>query len=74
VLRESLPLEERIVPRKRGIVDVFLVIVAAALVMSPSFLASIELRRLGIGLPIVAISSLALFLIGVFLLVRTLKD
>jgi len=66
--------EEGIVPRKRGIADVFMVIIAAVLVVSPSFLASIELRRLSIGLPIVAISSLALFLIGVFLLVRILKD
>ena len=54
--------------------DVFLGMVAAALIMSPSFLASILMRRFSIGLPIVAILSLALFLIGVFLIVRLLKD
>ena len=58
----------------RGVRDVILAIVAAALVMSPSYLARIELSRFNFQLPMIAVSSFALFVIGVFLLLKTLKD
>jgi len=54
--------------------DVAIVILAAALVMIPSFVGRIELNRLKIPVSIAAITALALFLVGIFLLTRTLKD
>ena len=58
----------------RGVRDVILAIVGAALVMSPSYLARIELNQFNFQLPMVAVSSLALFVIGVFLLLGVMKD
>ena len=58
----------------RGVRDVILAIVGAALVMSPSYLARIELNQFNFQLPMIAVSSLALFVIGVFLLLRVMKD
>ena len=54
--------------------DVGLAIVAAALIMSPSYLSRILLHRLNIDVSILAVMSLALFLVGVFLLVKVLRD
>jgi hypothetical protein len=54
--------------------DVILAIVGAALVMSPSYLARIELNQFNFQLPMIAVSSFALFVIGVFLLLKALKD
>ena len=58
----------------RGVRDVILTIVGAALVMSPSYLARIELNQFNFQLPMIAVSSFALFVIGVFLLLKALKD
>ena len=58
----------------RGVRDVILAIVGAALVMSPSYLARIELNQFNFQLPMIAVSSFALFVIGVFLLLKALKD
>lgn len=54
--------------------DVVMLVVVAALIMSPSFLASVLLNRLRLDFSIVALGALALFLVGVFLLLRVLKD
>lgn len=54
--------------------DAVFVILAAALVMSPGYLASIVLHRLNLDIALVVIISLALFLSGIFLLLRVLKD
>jgi len=67
-------LAEKTQSGNRGVRDVILAIVAAALVMSPSYLARIELSRFNFQLPMIAVSSFALFVIGVFLLLKTLKD
>ncbi len=48
--------------------------VAAALMMSPSYLANIAFHRIKLDISIAAVGALALFLIGVFLLLRVLKD
>jgi hypothetical protein len=61
-------------PRKRGVRDAVIALLAAALIMAPSYLASIMESRLKIDISIVAVMSLAIFLVGVFLLVRLLKD
>ena len=60
--------------RKRGPLDVALIIIAAGLVMSPSYLAGIVLRRLNLDISIVAIMSLTLFLIGVLVLWKVFRD
>ena len=52
----------------------FLVIVAAALMFSPTFIARIVDHRLGADISIVAVMSLALFLVGTFLLLKVLKS
>ncbi len=54
--------------------DVALVVVGAALIMSPSYLSRIISHRLSIDFSILAVMSLALFLVGVFLLLRVLRD
>ncbi len=62
------------VQRKRGLRDVALVVVAAALIMSPSYLSRIISHRLSIDFSILAVMSLGLFLVGVFLLLKVLRD
>jgi hypothetical protein len=52
----------------------FLVIVAAALMFSPTFIARIVYHRLGADISIVAVMSLVLFLVGTFLLLKVLKS
>jgi uncharacterized membrane protein len=54
--------------------QVFLVIVAAALMLSPTFIARIAYYRLGADISIAAIMALALFLVGTFILLRVVKE
>jgi hypothetical protein len=61
-------------PRKRGVRDVIVGILSAAMIMSPAYLAEILMSRLRIEISLAAIVSLGIFLVGVFLLVRLLKD
>ncbi len=65
---------ENKVQRKRGMRDVLLAVVAAVLIMSPSYLSRIVIHRLNVDMSILAVMSLALFLVGVFLLLRVLRD
>ena len=60
--------------KKRGFLDVLLVLVAAALIMSPSYLSLLLLHRLKVDVSIVAVIALALFLVGAFLLVKIVKE
>ena len=60
--------------KKRGFRDVLLVLVAAALIMSPSYLSLVLLHRLKLDISIVAVMALALFLVGAFLLVKVVKE
>lgn len=53
--------------------QVLLVIVAAALMFSPTFIARIVYHRLGADISIVAVMSLALFLVGTFILLKVVK-
>ena len=61
-------------PRKRGVRDVMVALVSVVMIMSPSYLADILLNRLKIPIAAAAIFALAVFLIGIFLLIRLLKD
>jgi hypothetical protein len=60
--------------RKRGIRDAFVAITSAAMILAPSYVADILIGRLRIAVSIAAVLSIAIFLVGVFLLVRLLKD
>jgi hypothetical protein len=60
--------------KKRGFRDVLLVLVAAALIISPSYLSLVLLHRLKLDISIVAVMALALFLVGAFLLVKVVKE
>ena len=61
-------------PKKRGFRDLIVVLISAAMIVSPSYLADILMRRLKIGIGTAAILSLALFVVGVFLLIRILRE
>ena len=49
-------------------------LISAAMIMSPSYVAYILMGRFKMAISTVAILSLAIFLVGVFLLVRLLKE
>ena len=66
--------EPRAQLRKRGVRDVILGVVSAAMIMAPSYLADIMVGRLKIQISFAAILALAMFAVGVLLLVRLLKD
>lgn len=51
-----------------------LALLAAALVMAPSYLGTQMVSRLKMDISIVAVVSLVTFLIGVFLVLRLLKE
>lgn len=53
---------------------VVVAILSAAMIMAPSYVAYIMTGRLKIEISIAAVFSIAIFLVGVFLLVRLLKD
>lgn len=54
--------------------NVLLALVAAAMVVAPSYLGSQMVSRLKMDISIVAIISLVTFLAGVFLLLRLMKE
>jgi len=60
--------------RKSELEKVFLVIVAAVIVFSPGYVSRILLHRSNLGLIAIVPIALALFLIGVFLLLRVSKE
>jgi uncharacterized membrane protein (UPF0136 family) len=60
--------------RKRGSRDALMIIVAAALIMIPSFAGRIAMSRLKLPVSLAAIMSLVLFVVGVFLLLKVLHD
>lgn len=61
-------------PRKRGTRDVVLTTIGAAMVILPSYIALELMNRLKMAVSTVAVLSLAIFLVGVFVLVNVLRD
>ncbi len=49
-------------------------LVSVVMIMSPSYLADIMMSRLKIPISAAAIIALAVFLVGIFLLIRLLRD
>ena len=60
--------------KKSGIREGILVILAAALMFSPTFIAARLYHRLGAHISIIAIMALAIFLVGTFILLRVVKE
>lgn len=71
---EETELTEAAPEKKRGVRDVLMLLVAAALMISPSYLGNLALHRLKLGISEVALIALVLFLVGVFLLVKVVSD
>ena len=59
---------------KPGVRKAILVIIAAVLIMSPAFISRSLLNRLSMQLPEIAIVALAIFLIGMYLLMKAVRD
>ena len=53
---------------------VLLVILAAGLMFSPTFVARVVYDRLGADISMIAVLALALFLIGTFILLKVVKE
>jgi hypothetical protein len=66
-------LVEKVQP-KRGMVQVAMAVLGAALIISPSFLARILVDHTKIGIGSIAVMSLALFLVGAYLIITLLKE
>ncbi|HUO41821.1 MAG TPA: hypothetical protein VMU35_02515 [Methylomirabilota bacterium] len=60
--------------KQQGIRDALLVVIAAALMFSPTFIARMVYHRLGADISIIALMALAIFLIGTFMLLKVAKD
>jgi ABC-type enterochelin transport system permease subunit len=54
--------------------EVGIVLAAAAFVMIPSYIGRIEVNRFNVPISVVAATCFAVFLLGVFLLTKALKD
>jgi hypothetical protein len=66
--------ETRKEQKARGMRHVLLAIIAAALMVLPSYVAYLMVRRLRVDIGITAVVALVLFLIGAFLLVTLISD
>jgi len=60
--------------KRRGFLNVLVIVVAAALIISPSYIGGYLLSRGKLSVTPVALISLAMFLVGAFLIVKMLKD
>ena len=60
--------------KKRGIVMVVLVVLAAALIIAPAYLGGYLQSHGRLGIGSIALLSLAMFLVGAFLLIILLKE
>ena len=60
--------------KERGLLKVILILVAAALIVLPSYIGYYLMRHARLSISVVAIISLVLFLVGAYLLVNLLKE
>jgi len=60
--------------RELGMRHVLLVIVAAALMFSPTFISRMVYDRLGGDISVVALMALGLFLVGLTILLKVVKE
>ncbi len=67
-------LAEKPSQKERGPLNVMLILVAAALIVSPSYVGYYLMRHGGLSISIVALVALVMFLVGAFLIVNLLKE
>jgi hypothetical protein len=67
-------MKEPMSKNKRGFLDVIMVVVAAALVISPAYVGGYLLSHGRLSISLVALVSLAMFLVGAFLIVKLLRE
>jgi len=60
--------------KKPGFINALMIVVAAALMISPSYVGGYLLGRGRLSISLVALLSLAMFLVGAFLMLKLLKD
>ena len=60
--------------KQRGVRDALLVVVAAALMFSPTFIARSVYHRIGGDISVIAIMALAIFLVGTFIFLKVVKE
>jgi hypothetical protein len=67
-------MKEPMSERKRGFTDVVMIVVAAALIISPAYVGGYLLSHGKLSISLVALVSLAMFLVGAFLIVKLLRE
>lgn len=67
-------LTEKPPQKERKFLKPLLIVVAAALIVSPSYIANSLMSKAKLSISIVAIVALAMFLVGAFLIVKLLKE
>jgi len=67
-------LEERQAERKRGILHLVMALASAFLIISPSYVGYYLLTRAKLSISLIAIVSLAMFLVGAYLIINLLKE
>jgi len=60
--------------KKRGFINVVMIVIAAALITSPSYVGGYLLGRGRLSISLVALLSLAMFLVGAYLMLKLLKE
>jgi len=60
--------------RRHNFLNVVMIVVGAALVISPSYIVGLLLSHGRLSISVAALASLAMFLLGAFLLVTLLKE
>ena len=67
-------LSEKPAQKERRVLKVILILVAAALTVLPSYIGYYLMSRAKLSISIVAIVSLAMFLVGAYLIINLLKE
>ena len=60
--------------KQRGVRDALLVVIAAVLMFSPTFVARMVYHRLGADISVIALMALAIFLVGAFMLLKFVRE
>jgi len=60
--------------KRRGHLAILLIAVAAILVISPAYVAGYLASKGTLSIPLIALLSLAIFLVGAFLIIQLLKE
>jgi purine-cytosine permease-like protein len=67
-------MKEPMPEKKRGFTDVVMIVVAAALIISPAYVGGYLLSHGKLSISYVALVSLAMFLVGALLIVKLLRE